>query len=169
MHGNRDFLIGDAFCQQTGAALLADPTVIDLFGDRVLLMHGDSLCTQDTEYMQVRLLLRSEIFQKDFLSKNLAEREVIAKAARTQSKEHTRESATDIMDVTQEEVENVMAQHQVTTMIHGHTHRPYVHQLSIGLDPAKRIVLGDWDEQVWYLECSPLAQDLNSYPIPPLS
>ena len=169
MHGNRDFLLGNGFCQQTAGTLLADPTVIDLFGEQALLMHGDSLCTQDTEYMKVRLMLRDEAFQKDFLSKNLQEREAFANAARRQSKEHTRESASDIMDVTQSEVELVMAQHQLKTLIHGHTHRPKIHQLQLSDKPAKRIVLGDWDKNVWYLEYSASGHELKSYPIPPFS
>jgi UDP-2,3-diacylglucosamine hydrolase len=169
MHGNRDFLLGDEFCRQTAGTLLADPTVINLFGEHVLLMHGDSLCTQDAQYMKVRLMLRDQAFQKDLLSKTLQERKVIAKTARSQSKAHTRESKADIMDVTQSEVELIMAQHQLTTLIHGHTHRPKIHQLQLNDKPAKRIVLGDWDKDVWYLQCSPSGQTLKSYPIPPFS
>jgi len=165
MHGNRDFLLGEAFCREIGATLLSDPTVINLAGENVLLMHGDSLCTQDLEYMQVRKMLRSEAFQNDFLSKRLDERNAFANAARNQSKEHTRESADDIMDVTLAEVEMIMKAHQVQTLVHGHTHRPAVHDLSLDGTPSKRIVLGDWDTHGWYLESSENGLELHSFSI----
>jgi UDP-2,3-diacylglucosamine hydrolase len=151
MHGNRDFLLGEAFCQQTGCELLADPTVIEFAGKSILLMHGDSLCTQDTEYMAVRQMLRNPDVQKDLLSKSLQERAAIARGARDQSKEHTRETAADIMDVTMSEVERVMQENEVRLMIHGHTHRPAIHELQVSGEPAKRIVLGDWGEFGWCL------------------
>jgi len=165
MHGNRDFLLGSKFCEQTGATLLPDPSTIDIDGETVLLMHGDSLCTNDAQYMQIRTMLRDESFQKDFLAKSLEERAAFAKAARTQSRERTRESASDIMDVTPSEVEIVMQTHHVSTLIHGHTHRPYVHELDEG--KARRIVLGDWDQNLWYIEAAAGELELKSRPISP--
>ena len=163
MHGNRDFLIGQAFCEKTGCELLQDPTVIEYEGKSILLMHGDSLCTQDTEYMAVRQMLRNPDVQKDLLSKSLEERAAIAQGARNQSKEHTRETAADIMDVTQSEVERVMAEHHVQLMIHGHTHRPAVHDLEASGQPARRIVLGDWGEFGWYLKLDGEEEKLTKF------
>ncbi|MBV1879341.1 MAG: UDP-2,3-diacylglucosamine diphosphatase [Pseudomonadales bacterium] len=164
MHGNRDFLLGEAICNKIGATLLVDPCVIDIDGTQVLLMHGDSLCTRDTEYMQARKILRDKNFQADFLSKSVAERQAFADAAREQSKAHTGKLATDadplsnnsqgnsILDVTASEVEKIMHQYAVQTLIHGHTHRPMVHQLTVQGQPAQRFVLGDWDKTGWYLD-----------------
>lgn len=144
MHGNRDFLLGERFCQAVGATLLPDPSVITINGEKVLLLHGDSLCTEDVEYMKVRGLLRSEAFQQDFLSKPIPERIAFAEGARQQSQAHTRETAADIMDVTPSEVVKVMEQAGVHTLIHGHTHRPAVHDVALEGVQGKRFVLGDW-------------------------
>ena len=168
MHGNRDFLLGQQFCKQTGATLLNDPSVIEINGEPVLLMHGDSLCTGDEQYMKVRKLLRDENFQRDFLTKSIAERQAFADSARNQSKEHTRETASDIMDVTPSEVDKAMIEHHVTTFIHGHTHRPKIHELNIAGRQARRIVLGDWDAKGWYLESAEGELTLHSFEIGPL-
>ena len=174
MHGNRDFLLGQRFCTSIGATLLNDPTVIDLHGTPTLLMHGDSLCTADSEYMQVRAMLRSPAFQTDFLSKTLAERQVFANNARQQSQAHTQQhsqasaangSSTDIMDVTPIEVERVMAENNVQQMIHGHTHRPARHDLIVEGKPAERIVLGDWDKLGWFISADANGLDLQSFAI----
>jgi len=154
MHGNRDFLLGDRFCRLTGAVLLEDPTVIDLYGTPCLLMHGDSLCTKDVEYMQVRKMLRDPAFQADFLTKTVEERIAFATSAREQSKAHTGEMSTEIMDVTPDEVTLAMSEAGVNLMIHGHTHRPDSHQLTVNDSPAIRMVLGDWDKAAWYIETS---------------
>ena len=152
MHGNRDFLIGQDFCRAAGATLLEDPTVITLPQGPALLMHGDSLCTRDTRYMAAREQLRSPAFQADFLAKSLEERDAFARQIRGQSKEHTRETAEDIMDVTPEEVVSVMTAHHVRLLIHGHTHRPAVHTLRVEGEEARRYVLGDWHTSMQYLE-----------------
>lgn len=169
MHGNRDFLMGDAFCHAAGMTLLPDPSVVELGGKRVLLMHGDSLCTADEEYMTVRSMLRDPAFQADFLSKSIKERDAFARGARQQSKAHTREAASDIMDVTPSEVVRVMSEHGVDLMIHGHTHRPKVHELEVNGKPARRIVLGDWGKLGWYLEVDDDSFDLCSFEIPPVT
>ena len=165
MHGNRDFLLGEEFCRQTGFELLPDPSVIDIDGKPVLLMHGDSLCTLDLEYMAVRKMLRNPNVQKDLLSKSIEERAAIAKGARTESKANNREKASDIMDVTPEEVEKAMIKHGVQLFVHGHTHRPAIHDLDLSGKFAQRIVLGDWDELGWYLKLEGNNQDLTSFPI----
>jgi UDP-2,3-diacylglucosamine hydrolase len=151
MRGNRDFLIGQDFCQQTGCQLLDDPCLIDLYGKPVLLMHGDSLCTRDEGYMNLRAQIRNGQWQKDFLSKSLNERRAIAQQLRNASKEASQYKASDIMDVTPEEVTNIMAEYDVGLLIHGHTHRPAIHSLD---DDKKRIVLGDWYTEGWMLRYS---------------
>jgi UDP-2,3-diacylglucosamine hydrolase len=165
MHGNRDFLLGDEFCQAIGATLLPDPTVIELNGQPVLLMHGDSLCTRDEQYMAARKMLRDPAVQTDLLSKSIEERAAIAQGARAESKAHTRETAEDIMDVTPDEVTRVMVEEGVRLLIHGHTHRPKVHDLNVDGDPAQRVVLGDWDKLGWYLEADEDGFRLASFEI----
>ena len=163
MHGNRDFLIGKTFCQQTGFTLLPDPARVLLFDRPVLLMHGDSLCTRDVEYIKLRNMLRTPAFQKDLLSKSLQERMVIASDARHQSKEHTKQTKMDIMDVTHKEVISEMQKHEVQLLIHGHTHRPdthYVHEVL-----GQRAVLGDWDTRGWFIELTEAGVNLESFPI----
>lgn len=147
MHGNRDFLIGAGFAQKTGCTLLADPTLIDLDGTPTLLMHGDTLCTDDHEYLQFRQMVRNPDWQRQFLAKPLAERRQIAANLRETSRQRTGEKQAEIMDVSQLTVLETLQQHGVTHLIHGHTHRPAIHQLTLGGQPAQRIVLGDWYEQ----------------------
>ncbi len=148
MHGNRDFLMGERFLQRTGATLLPDPTVVDLYGTPTLLMHGDSLCTDDKEYQMVRRMLRDPAWQKEYLAKSIAERRAIAAEARARSKQHTAAQAEYIMDVNALQVEAAMHRHGVTRLIHGHTHRPAVHRfISADGKAMERIVLGDWYEQ----------------------
>ena len=131
MHGNRDFLIGSAFCRDANVVLLDDPSTI-MFGNRkAVIMHGDSLCTLDVEYMKARALLRSEAFQTDFLDKPLAERAAFASQIRGESQSHTRQAASDIMDVTPSAVEHTFNHFGVDLLIHGHTHRPAHHTLML--------------------------------------
>lgn len=163
MHGNRDFLLGDDYCQQAGATLIPDPFVIKLGESPVLLMHGDSLCTMDADYMKARQLLRSSEFKADFLSKPLAERDAIAKQIRGESKAHTRETAEDIMDVTPSEVISAMRDAGVRLFIHGHTHRPDVHDVSLGSESGKRYVLGDWHTSTKYLVADEDELELRHY------
>lgn len=152
MHGNRDFMIGQAFCKEAGCTLLSDPHIAELGGERVLLMHGDSLCTQDEGYMRLRRLLRNPLSLFILHNLSLARRQKIASKLRSTSKEETRMKASDIVDVTPDEVIRVMRKHKVRTLIHGHTHRPATHSLQIDGQAAQRIVLGDWDQQAWALQ-----------------
>lgn len=165
MHGNRDFLIGEEFAKSVGATILPDPSIIDIGHEKILLMHGDSLCTRDTEYMKARLLLRDPAFQKDFLSKSLEERRIFATSVREQSKEHNRDTESEIMDVTPEEVVSVMQSHGIRTLIHGHTHRPAIHDLIIDGAGAKRYVLGDWDKLGWCIKLDGNDLKLESFAI----
>ncbi len=147
MHGNRDFLIGDRFVADTGVALLPDPSVVDVHGARVMLSHGDALCTDDFEYQQVRAMTRNPEWQSMMLAKSLAERIDIAANARAQSRERNASLPEAIMDVNQEAVERAMRSQGVTLLLHGHTHRPAVHDFELDGKPATRIVLGDWYDQ----------------------
>lgn len=171
MHGNRDFLIGEDYAGRCGATLLPEPTLIDCHGRRVALIHGDSLCTRDTEYMRVREQLRSPEWQRDFLARPVTERYMIAQQAREQSRQANSNKAGDIMDVTPSEVIRLLEELQVNILVHGHTHRPAVHDIHLpepvnGSLRAQRIVLGDWDEQGWLLECSDAhGFDLRPFPL----
>jgi len=155
MHGNRDFLIGEDFCKRAGATLLDDPTVIDLHGTPTLLMHGDSLCTADVEYQKFRANMRNPQWQQMILQRPLEDRQQMARQLREISMAKNQGKEEFIMDVTPEEVIKDMEAHGVQHMIHGHTHRPAVHELIANGLPAKRIVLGDWDKNVWWLEAEP--------------
>lgn len=155
MHGNRDFLIGEDFCARAGATLLDDPTVIDLYGSPTLLMHGDSLCTADVEYQKFRANMRNPQWQQMILQRPLKDRQQMARQLREISMAKNQGKEEFIMDVTPEEVVKDMEHHGVQRMIHGHTHRPAVHELIANGQPAQRIVLGDWDQNVWWLEARP--------------
>ena len=152
MHGNRDFLIGNDYCERAGATLLDDPTVIELYGTPVLLMHGDSLCTADVEYQKFRANMRNPQMQKMMLARPLEDRQQMARQLRQMSMAKNQGKAEDIMDVTPEEVVKELEHHGAQLMIHGHTHRPAIHDLEANGEPARRIVLGDWDTHVWWLE-----------------
>ena len=150
IHGNRDFLIGTRFCRETGMELLNDGTVIDLYGRRVLLMHGDLLCIDDHAYQRLRRIVRNPIVQFALRRLSLRQRQRLAERMREGSKEHIASmdvAAPDIMDVNQDEVRRTFARYGVDCIIHGHTHRPAVHEMQIDGKPAVRIVLGDWYEQ----------------------
>lgn len=147
MHGNRDFLIGDGFARETGVQLLPDPYRLDLYGDDVLISHGDALCTDDVKYQEFRRISRDPAWQAMMLQKPLAERQAIANQARAESAAHGAAIAAEISDVNQDAVEQLLREHDVRTLLHGHTHRPAVHRFEVDGEPAMRIVLGDWFEQ----------------------
>lgn len=151
MQGNRDFLLGKQFCQRVGGKLLRDPSVVNLYNKPTLLLHGDSLCTRDTEYQAFRKTTRTKAWQAELLARPLEERRALARELRNRSREATSNKAEDIMDVTTEEVERAFLDHEVQHMIHGHTHRPARHEHAAGT----RWVLGDWDQKGWYLEVTP--------------
>jgi len=152
MHGNRDFLIGQDFCERAGATLLTDPSVVDLYGTPTLLMHGDSLCTADVEYQKFRTNMRNPQWQQMILQRPLADRQLMARQLREISMAKNQGKAESIMDVTPDEVVSALETHGVQRLIHGHTHRPAIHQLEANGKPAQRFVLGDWDKHVWWLE-----------------
>ncbi len=147
MHGNRDFMIGENFASETGATILDDPSPLDLYGTSVLLSHGDAYCTDDVEYQKVRLMTRNPEWQQMMLAKPLEERIAIAKHAREQSMARGQAIDMDIMDVNDEAIRAAIVESGVDVLLHGHTHRPNVHDVDLGDRVAKRIVLGDWYEQ----------------------
>ena len=152
MHGNRDFLVGERFCAATGAKLLDDPSVHEIQGVRTLLMHGDTLCTDDLDYQNWRRISRSEAWQREFLAEPLSERRRAIVGMREKSKEVVQAKPADIMDVNDAAVMQAMRAHGVTRLVHGHTHRPGRHALTIDGRPAERWVLPDWYGRGGYLE-----------------
>jgi len=167
MHGNRDFLLGKAFCKAAGATLLKDPSVVRMNDEPVLLMHGDSLCTRDEAYMRLRRYLRNPITLFILRHLPLRTRHKLARKLRSESRAQTPMKANDIVDVTPDEVVQVMQQHGVQTLIHGHTHRPAIHKLQLGAQAAKRIVLGDWDRQGWALQVDDQGFQLAAFDFTP--
>lgn len=163
MHGNRDFLLGAAYAQSAGAELLPDPVVISTPIGEVLLAHGDSLCTDDVDYQQFRAQVRNPAWQTAFLAKSVPERIEFARQAREQSKEATADKAMAIMDVNQQAVVELMSAHQQSRLIHGHTHRPDEHALTVDGNSAWRLVLGDWGKQGWVAEISDAGVNLSSF------
>lgn len=151
MRGNRDFLIGDGFARRSAVTLLEDPCVHEVEGQRILLMHGDSLCTDDAEYQAFRHQVRSQAWQDAVLAKPLAERRALAADLRARSRSMSALKAQDIMDVNAQAVIEQMRSHGVDQLIHGHTHRPACHPLKIGAAEGLRWVLGDWDERGWQI------------------
>jgi UDP-2,3-diacylglucosamine hydrolase len=145
--GNRDFLLGEDYARRCGMDILADGTVIDLYGTPTLILHGDVLCTDDAEYLAFRKQVRDPAWQAAFLARPLAERRAFAAQARDASRAHTAQTDMAIMDVNQAAVEVALREAGVTRMIHGHTHRPAIHDFMLDGTPAQRIVLGDWYEQ----------------------
>ena len=144
--GNRDFLIGTRFAERTGVRLLPDYAVVDLYGTSTLLTHGDLLCSDDLDYQKARLMLRNPAFVADFLAKPLPARAALAAEYRRRSGEATSLKAEDIMDVNADSVAQEMRRHRVRRLIHGHTHRPAIHAMTLDGAPAERIVLADWHE-----------------------
>ena len=147
MHGNRDFMIGRQFANETGVKILEDPYPITMYGQKALLSHGDAMCTDDVQYQRVRVMTRNPDWQASMLAKPLKERLNIAEEARRQSLEQTLNLSMSIMDVNPDEIKRVIAAHGVDVLLHGHTHRPGIHTVDLGNRKAKRIVLGDWYQQ----------------------
>lgn len=146
LHGNRDFLLGADFARDTGGELLPESRVIDLYGRKVLVMHGDQLCTRDAKFMAFRAQSRDPAWQQMMLANPLEQRLMIAQMWRMQSKANNANKPENIMDVTPEDVLRVLQDAGVDTLLHGHTHRPQLHALEVAGRPGQRIVLGDWRE-----------------------
>jgi len=146
MRGNRDFLVGKQFAQDTGCNILDDPTPIQVGTQRILLMHGDTLCTDDIEYQSFRQEVRSDEWQQKVMSMPLPERMDYFKSLREASQKSIQQKPANIMDVNQHAVEKEMLKADTRLLIHGHTHRKAIHEFMLNDEPATRIVLGDWYE-----------------------
>lgn len=144
MHGNRDFLEGDGFAARTGACLIDDPFLTD---DKVLLAHGDALCTDDHEYQRLRTQLRSDAWRAETLDKPLAERRAFGQSMRDASRATNANKADNIMDVNAAAVSTALDEAGASIMVHGHTHRPGVHRTGT----VTRYVLGAWERCGWLL------------------
>ena len=166
MHGNRDFLLGNNFARRAGATLIQEPFLLQNAGSQYLLMHGDVLCTRDVEYQAFRQTVRNPSWQQDFLGKPLAERRAFADQTRRQSKVMSSNKAADIMDVSQNAVENVLRENGTCLLIHGHTHRPFEHTFTLDGKAARRTVLGDWGTDGWFLELESGRVKLHKFQIP---
>jgi UDP-2,3-diacylglucosamine hydrolase len=147
MRGNRDFMIGERFCAESGATLLDDPSLLALGGGRVLLTHGDGLCVDDRAYQRLRALVRDPGIRTAFSRLPIEARRRLATEARAGSREHLSNASSYITDVNQAAVESVLAEAGVTLMIHGHTHRPGVHRFRSGGEERTRVVLGAWHDE----------------------
>ncbi|MEM7196141.1 MAG: UDP-2,3-diacylglucosamine diphosphatase [Pseudomonadota bacterium] len=147
MHGNRDFLIGDAFAERTGVTILPDPSIVQLNGQRILLSHGDALCTDDIEHQQKRREMLSAEWKSAFQSQSVDQRIAFADRIRSKSDVDKQTKPLEIMDVNQNAVESMMRDNGVDKLIHGHTHKPAVHEFLLDGETARRYVLGDWYTQ----------------------
>jgi len=147
LHGNRDFLLGTRFCEETGGRLLVDPTIVEFYGQRALITHGDALCTDDAPYQRLRALVRDPAWQAQFLALSIDQREALAREARAGSHAHTQAQPTMLMDVNADAVAAVFRSAGVDTIIHGHTHRPGVYAHTVDGRACTRIVTGDWYTQ----------------------
>lgn len=170
MAGNRDFLLGKDYARRAGFAILDDPTAIELNAQTVVLCHGDTLCTDDVEYQAFRRQVRDTQWQQDFLGQSLSDRIAYAQQARDASGAYTAQAADTIMDVNPAAVVDLFRQQQAVTMIHGHTHRPAVHEASVDGRTTRRIVLGAWHDGSETLVADdsglnllPMAQVLQGY------
>lgn len=164
LHGNRDFLIGQDFCRRTGCELLPDPVIAELDGERVLLTHGDTLCTDDHSYQELRSVVRTPAWQRRFLGLPLADRRLLANEARAGSRAHTARAIPKIMDVNAAAVTAAFTAARVHRIIHGHTHRPAIHDALVEGEPVQRIVLGAWYEQGSFLEYQAGRYELRALP-----
>jgi len=172
IRGNRDFLVGTGYARRAGMRILPDPAVVSLYGEPVLLMHGDLLCSDDTAYQAFRAQTRDPAWQQRFLAQPLAARMAFAEQARQASMARQKEMIAEdrgafetVTDVTPATVEATLARFGVATLIHGHTHRPAIHELQAGGRACRRIVLGDWYEQGSVLRITPGRCDLQTLPL----
>lgn len=153
MHGNRDLLMGEELAQASGAILLNDPALLDLYGTPTLISHGDTLCTDDIEYQNFRAQVHDVTFQKNFLAKPLAARKTYIEDLRRKSKDAKRSKDRSIMDVNDEAVAAVLRKYDYPRLIHGHTHRPNRHEHLVDGKICERWVLSDWDQKTSALRC----------------
>lgn len=161
-HGNRDFLLAEQFAELSSMTLLPEQKTIDLYGQSTLIMHGDLLCTDDIDYQKARVLFRSPQWQQQILAKSIPERLQYAQSLRMQSQQTAQTKQEDILDANQTAIEAAMRTAQVTQLIHGHTHRPAIHEFNLEGQSAKRIVLGDWYQQGSFLRIDAVGMQLSA-------
>ena len=159
IHGNRDFLCGQKFAEQSNLTLLPDPFFLNFFDQKIALSHGDNFCTEDLEYIKFKKEVRSEKWQQEFLQKPLDDRLNIASNMRDASQKNNSNKDISIMDVTPNAIQEFFAEHRIDLLIHGHTHRPNTHQINSGT----RIVLGDWHKTGWCLMLDEQQQELKEF------
>ena len=159
IHGNRDFLCGQEFASQSNLTLLPDPFFINHFGQKIALSHGDDFCTNDHKYIEFKEEIRSQKWRENFLQKSLNERLKMASNMRDASQNDNNQKDVSVMDVTPSAIDGFFAKHKVDLLIHGHTHRPYVHQNNFGT----RVVLGDWDETGWCFMIDDEQKELSEF------
>jgi UDP-2,3-diacylglucosamine hydrolase len=164
IHGNRDFLIGKRYARECGMTLLPEEQVLDLYGRKVLIMHGDTLCTDDTGYLAFRAKVHTPWIQTLFLALPLFIRNRIAAKMRAGSKAANSSKSMTIMDVNPQAVVKVMEKHQVQWLIHGHTHRPHVHTLTVNGEPGHRVVLGAWHTEGSMVKVTAEGVELIAFP-----
>jgi UDP-2,3-diacylglucosamine hydrolase len=167
MHGNRDFLLGTRFCAETCCELLPDPTLLNLQGIPTLLMHGDSLCTDDLDYQAFRRQIREPAFIRHFLSLPIPQRIATVTELRNKSGEATSLKAEEIMDVNQQAVEDYLLEYGAQRLIHGHTHRPTLHQFELAGQQARRYVLAEWHaDRAGFLSVGEDGWQIETFPMP---
>lgn len=166
LHGNRDFLIGQRFADTSGVRLLAETEVVDLCGEPVLLLHGDTLCTDDVDYQAFRAQVRDPAWRARLLALPLAQRRTLAGQLRETSRQATRQKSADITDVNPAAVDAALRAHGAHRMIHGHTHRPAIHRWLLDGRSARRAVLGDWYDRGSVLRCDAAGWRLEPLPLP---
>ena len=164
MRGNRDFLMDKELASACSATLLDDPTMLDLYGTQTLLSHGDTLCTDDVDYLRFRELVRNSDWQKQFLAQALTQRKTQIEQMRKQSESHKRSKETELMDVNADAVNELLRQHRYPRLIHGHTHRPARHLHHLDGYTCERWVLGDWDNRANALRCDSSGISWESIP-----
>ena len=151
MHGNRDFLLGKQYAARCGATLINEPYQVELAARQCLLMHGDTLCTGDIDYLNFRSMVRNPDWQQQFVAKSIEQRIAFGQQARDQSKADTAQKDELIMDVTHSEVVTCFERSGADVLIHGHTHRPAIHAVKTSCGDKTRMVLGDWHKEGWYI------------------
>ncbi|KFX02941.1 UDP-2,3-diacylglucosamine hydrolase [Pectobacterium betavasculorum] len=164
VHGNRDFLIGKRFARQSGMTLLPTEKVVDLYGQKILILHGDTLCTDDLAYQKFRRRVHNPLTQRLFLLLPLSLRLKIAAKMRASSQRANKQKSQQIMDVNPEQVIEHLRHYQVKTMIHGHTHRPAIHKVDLGESHGRRAVLGAWHEEGSMIKVTSQNIELISFP-----
>ena len=163
MRGNRDFLLGDVYANQCGAELLGDTYRLETNLGPIQLLHGDTLCTDDHDYQEFRILTRGTSWQANFLNQSLEARRAFAETARAKSREATAKKSDLIMDVNNDAVLKIFKDSGSDLIIHGHTHRPAKHTNILGPGAGTRVVLGDWDRKGWYAEIKNNDLTLSSF------